>query len=365
MTVSNPNSSGTVGQTTITVQNLIDIATRRTGKPAESLTPEQVNSLRYGLFYILSNISNRGINLWTTYTYRLGVKEGELRYMLPQGTVGVLNANYSQLVNRWQVYDNSGNPLAWCDSNSSTYFTSNTISLPFQGAPETIGIELGPTASGVLANKYVLEYQSPVDSTWTIVYTSSTFNQNGTQDGTWIYSDLDGLPTEVNSLPIVNWRVRGVAATGATGEFNVRELVIGQNLQEIPMAPLNRDDYFNLPNKTFQSARPLQYFFQKNITPELFLWPVPNDPSYSINLFLEQHIQDVGSLQGELYLPQRWLPYVQAALAHTASMELPGVEVDRIQYLEGQADKLMRDAEDGEEDGLPIYWAPNISYYTA
>jgi hypothetical protein len=43
---------------------------------------------------------------------------------------------------------------------------------------------------------------------------------------------------------------------------------------------------------------------------------------------------------------------------------LPAVPLDRVKYLEGQADRNFNDAEQEERDKSPIYWAPNISVYT-
>jgi len=51
-------------------------------------------------------------------------------------------------------------------------------------------------------------------------------------------------------------------------------------------------------------------------------------------------------------------------LAHQMAMELPTVQGDRISYLEGQAEKYWNIAEQEERDKSPIYFAPNISYYT-
>jgi hypothetical protein len=51
-------------------------------------------------------------------------------------------------------------------------------------------------------------------------------------------------------------------------------------------------------------------------------------------------------------------------LAHQMSQELPGVDVARIQYLEGQAEKYLNQAEQEERDRSPIYMAPNILPYT-
>jgi hypothetical protein len=51
-------------------------------------------------------------------------------------------------------------------------------------------------------------------------------------------------------------------------------------------------------------------------------------------------------------------------LAHQMSMELPGVDLQRVQYLEAQAEKYLYQAEQEERDKSPIYWAPNISVYS-
>jgi hypothetical protein len=51
-------------------------------------------------------------------------------------------------------------------------------------------------------------------------------------------------------------------------------------------------------------------------------------------------------------------------LSHQMSQELPGVDLAKIQYLEGQAAKYLSMAEEEERDKSPIYFAPNISVYT-
>jgi len=46
------------------------------------------------------------------------------------------------------------------------------------------------------------------------------------------------------------------------------------------------------------------------------------------------------------------------------SLELPGVDMTRVAYLETQANKYLAQAEEEERDKSPIYIAPNISVYT-
>ena len=63
--------SGTVGQTVITVQQLIDHGARRCGKLSEELTVEQVQASKESLFILLSNIANQGINYWCISNFTL------------------------------------------------------------------------------------------------------------------------------------------------------------------------------------------------------------------------------------------------------------------------------------------------------
>jgi hypothetical protein len=46
------------------------------------------------------------------------------------------------------------------------------------------------------------------------------------------------------------------------------------------------------------------------------------------------------------------------------ALSLPSVQMDRIQYLEGQAKIYLDQVEQEERDKSPIYFAPNISVYT-
>jgi hypothetical protein len=72
----------------------------------------------------------------------------------------------------------------------------------------------------------------------------------------------------------------------------------------------------------------------------------------------------VGDLYGELEVPQRWYEAVVMMLAHRMSLELPAVDLNRVQYLEGQAEKYLSMAEEEERDKSPVYFAPAIGCYT-
>jgi len=81
-------------------------------------------------------------------------------------------------------------------------------------------------------------------------------------------------------------------------------------------------------------------------------------------MILECQPQDVGSLTNELYMPDRALNYFQAALSHRLAMQLPAVDMARVNYLEKLALDARTQFEEEDRDKSPIYFQPNISYYT-
>ena len=84
--------------------------------------------------------------------------------------------------------------------------------------------------------------------------------------GQWTWFDLDSS---------VAARYFRVLATSGTLGFS--QIYLGNMPTEIPLARINRDDYTNLPNKSFQSSRPLQFWFDRQVNqPVMRLWPVPN-----------------------------------------------------------------------------------------
>ena len=145
----------------------------------------------------------------------------------------------------------------------------------------------------------------------------------------------------------------------------VREFFVGNNSTEITMARLNRDDYTNLPNKNFTANQPYQYWFNRTLPQsKITLWPTPSDPFIQMTIWYSRQVMDVGDLYDELEIPQYFYQAIQCMLAHQMSLVLPGVDLARIQYLEGQADKYFIMAENENRDKSPIYYAPNISVYT-
>jgi hypothetical protein len=357
--------SGTVGETVINVQTLIDHGARRCGKLAEELTSEQQLSARQSLFFLLSHLANKGINYWAINKKVFGLSADKYIYTMPLGCVDVLNVLY-RTMNRptpnnlggytssaggvvGLLYDN--NVDTWCQQT-----TPNGNVQVFYGPDNPIyagSIGLLPYVAGGGTALWSIIYEYSVDGiTWN---TLKDLGQVTVTDNDWIWTDIDP------GQSVTYYRVRAYGGT----TLALREWYVGNNSLEIQMSRLNRDDYTNLPNKNFTANQPFQFWFDRTIPqPTMYLWPVPSDPFVQMTVWYQRQIMDVGALTDQLEIPQRWYEATLFMLAHRMSLELPQVAMDRIGYLEKMAEKYLYEAEQEERDKSPIYFAPNISVYT-
>ena len=352
--------SDTYGQV-YSVQTLIDHGARRCGKLAEELTSEQLLSARESLGFVLSNLINIGIQYWAIEKEVIGLTPDKYIYTLPTGSNDVLNALYRTMNRPSGSYSTSagGTVANVADNDIDTYCVQNAangnISVNF-GTDNPVyagSIGLMPYVSGGGSAVWTLILEYSIDGiTW------NTLNDLGTvtvTDKVWIWTDIDP------GQSVQYYRVR---ASGGT-TLALREFYVGNNSREITMSRLNRDDYTNLPNKNFTANQPYQFWFNRTVpNPEIYLWPTPSDPFVQMTVWYSKQIMDVGALTDQLQIPQRWYMAVVSMLAHQMSLELPQVDLNRVQYLEQQAEKYLALAEVEERDKSPIYFAPSIGVYT-
>lgn len=352
--------SGTVGQTVVPVQKFIDQGARMAGKLAEELTVEQVQAAKQSLFFILSNLINQGINYWCIDKKVYGLKPDQYEYLLPVGGNDVLNALY-----RWMTRPTPAAGGAYFSSSGNTglAFDNNVLTSDVQTSPNGyIGINYGqnnpiyagsigilPATSGSF--HILLEWSSD-GTTWNLLEDTGVTTWVSNE---WLWYDID---------PGVTCQYYRMRETGG-GTLNVAEFYVGNNSTEVTMSRLNRDDYTNLPNKNFTANQPYQYWFNRTLPQsKIVLWPAPSDPFVQMTIWYSRQIMDVGDLYGELEIPQYAFQAIQCMLAHQMGLILPGVDLERVKYLEVQADKYFIMMENENRDRSPIYFAPNISVYT-
>ena len=324
--------SGTVSQTTFDTRRVIENATRRCKLPAQSLTSEHVSIANDVLYLLLSDLANQGVPLWCVQETLYPLYEGVPIIVTEKGTVDILNTNLRSLQ---QVTGTN------VDTSTArvTQFTSTT-------SVTTVGILWSAPAVPV-------EFARSNDGvTWTIIQAEVP----QASAGEWTWYDLSSV------VATTYFRVR---ATSGTLGFS--QVYLGNTPTEIPLARLNRDDYTNLPNKQFQSNRPLQYWLDRqSLSPVMNLWPVPNIAAtvMQVVVWSHRHIMDVGTMTQELEVPQRWYEAIVSMLAAKLAMEYVEVDASLIPMLDQKAQQALYIAQAEERDNSPMMIAPNIAVYT-
>lgn len=355
--------SGTYNQTSITVDQLISYAFRDAGKAAEEVTPELASAAKQALFYILQNSVNRGINIWLQKVEILGAATNQQFLPMPANCVDVLEANWIYAVNPtftatlpvdnpnvYALFDQSNNANMLI--SASTTLSENYFGAAYEQATRLFYVGFNAYSPNVQTT-YSLDFQVSNDGVnWT---TWQSFPDVTLSDFQWQYFQINA--TQGFTFYRLNNR-----NTGST--YSLRAIQFAQSQQVIPMARLNRTDYFNLPNKQFPSERALQFWFDRQIDPQMALWPVPSNNFQVFEMILELQPQDVGSLTNELYMPDRVVPYIQAALSHRLAMQLPEVDMNRILYLEKLALQARTEFEEEDRDKSPIFLTPVLRYYS-
>jgi len=324
--------SNTVSQTVFTTQRVIDNAVRRCRVPAEQITSETISIANDMLYLLLSDLANQGVPLWCIEKQIYPLYEGVQTLTTATGTVDLLNTNLRTLQ---QV----------TGTNTDTA-TARTVNFGGPTFVTTVGVLWSATAVPIALER------SADGVTWTPIQL-----ENPTASaGEWTWFDLDV------SVAAPYFRVR---ATSGTLGFS--QIYLGNTPTEIPMARMNRDDYTNLPNKTFQSNRPLQFWLDRKVrTPVLNLWPVPNAAATvsQVVTWVQRHIMDVGTMTQEVEVPQRWYEALVAMLAAKMAMEMIQVDPQIIPMLDAKAAQALAVAQAEERDNSPMMIAPNIAMYT-
>lgn len=322
------STSGTVGQTVVPTDRLLEHAMLRIGLTGPKLTPKIVQLAEENLFFLLLNLSSRGINLWLVVRYIIGLFPGQPTYVLPPGTIDVLpdSVVYSQSTIPQSSFVNQGASTI-CSQNSAV-------------AIVRYGFMPSATFTGQLTLTYDLGVVDQVLPTQDWVA------------GQWYWFDTT-IATATSTLTLTT---DGVSMA-------LSQFVLSTSQFDQKITPFSRGEYVQQPNKNFPSWPSTNWFFEKLLNPQVTFWPVTPNSFDQVTIWCNRQIQDVGGLTQELEIPNRWLDPTIWMLARRLCFEIEGVDPNRITMIQAECDKIVFDGEVGESDHLPLIFRPNISGY--
>lgn len=286
--------------------NLLENVFQRLGILPDLITPEKTRAFTYSANLILSEFTNRGVNLFQVKQTVLNLIANQAAYALPTGTNNILEATLrtSSRPLGGTAYSSAGGTAQNAfDNNSSTACTQTS-------ANGYISYNYGTN------NAYPIQMvgiQSNVTTTYTLVAEYSSDNI------TW-YNSVT-MPAQTYTAGLNVWFVVPIP-TGAqyyrvreTGgaTLNVQELYFNNNIYDTVMTPISRSEYVFYPQKN-QTGRPTLFYVDRQINPVVYLWPVPVPPYSAMYITYTRLIQDFGTLQNAIDLPPQFFKAFRDAM---------------------------------------------------
>lgn len=326
-------TSGTVAQTQISVATLVDTAFRTAGKNPSTVSGELLEDALTRLYLVCSALANKGVNLWCIRKNVLNVILNSAAYPIAAGSDDVLNCLYRVLNTL------SGTPISGVDYRGIQLDTPTAVQ-NVSGLFDAAG-----------TTNMVVEYNQGAGWVQMIAFGSAT-----------VEAGSDFAADFARPVVAAGWRIRDASGTNLVPSVvNFRTI-----FNELNMAQLNRDDYVNLPNKFYQGQKALQYWYDKQINPTLYVWPISNHPLDQIVVYQHSQIEDVGSMTNSLAVPARWYEALMLQLSARICLALPPNELPpgRLESVTALANEAVIDAGRGESDGSSFRLQPRIGAYT-
>ena len=127
---------------------------------------------------------------------------------------------------------------------------------------------------------------------------------------------------------------------------------------DISITRINRLSYLNIPDKT-TTARPSQFFIDRQETPVLYLYPTPDSvTTYKFVSYRMQRIDDVTASAQDQEVPSRFIPSMTAGLAYQIALKKNPAKAEMLKF---EYEELFSRAADEDRDRANIRLVPRIT----
>ena len=159
---------------------------------------------------------------------------------------------------------------------------------------------------------------------------------------------------------------RSFTLTASDGEYvldndvvDILSLVVRRSGIDYSLDRISRDTYLNIPSKT-TTGRPTQFFVDRQITPNLKIWPLPENSTDLIVFNALTRLDDADTYVNTIGVPFRFYPALAAGLAYYIAIKK---SPDRIQMLKPIYEEELARAMDEDRDRASFRVAPDLRNY--
>jgi hypothetical protein len=140
--------------------------------------------------------------------------------------------------------------------------------------------------------------------------------------------------------------------------IDVVEMVLRTSTTDIAIQRIGMSTYASIPKKD-STGRPVQVWIDRQIQPQLTVWPVPNNDSYTLVYWRMRRIQDAGNTGSLNFdVPERLLPCLIAGLAYKLAQKRPEL-ASRLPMLEAEYNKQWEWASTEDRERVSVRFVPS------
>ena len=145
----------------------------------------------------------------------------------------------------------------------------------------------------------------------------------------------------------------------ATDTIDILSLVVRRSDTDFALQRVSRDQFLNIPTKTTQS-RPTQFFLDRQVTPNLKVWPTPENSTDTLVFDVLTRMDDADTFTNTLDMPFRFFPCLAAGLAYYISIKRAP---NRAQLLKAMYEEEFERAMTEDRDRASLNVVPQYEYF--
>jgi hypothetical protein len=141
--------------------------------------------------------------------------------------------------------------------------------------------------------------------------------------------------------------------------IDVLAVVVRRGTTDYTIDRVSRDQYLSIPTKE-STGRVTQFFLNRQIIPDLQVWPVPDNSTDVLVYNCLTRIDDADTMTNTVDVPFRFYPCLSAGLAYYISLKRAP---ERVQMLKAVYEEEMRRAIDEDRDRASFQISPSLRNY--
>jgi|TARA_R100001129_G_scaffold179399_1_gene156191 hypothetical protein len=144
-----------------------------------------------------------------------------------------------------------------------------------------------------------------------------------------------------------------------TDVIDILSVVVRRSSTDFALERISRDTFLSIPNKTTE-GRANQFFLDRQITPNLKIWPIPENSTDVLYYDALTRIDDADTQTNTMDIPFRFYPCLAAGLSYYISMKRAP---ERVQLLKAAYEEEFQRAMTEDRDRASFNVVPQYQYF--